>query len=63
MGFGEYHMNSVDLKNYENLCKDERQKCEHRTNNKNSNSVRHYKVDGSIFINCKKCDKKKHTLL
>ena len=51
MEFGEYHMSSIDLKNYKNLCKDERQKiivsrddneksigkkCEHRANNKNS---------------------------
>lgn len=64
-------MSSIDLKNYENLCKDERQKiivsrddneksigkkCEHRANNKNNSLVRQYKVDGSIFIDGKKCD-------
>ena len=64
-------MSSIDLNNYENLCKNERQKiivsrddneksigkkCEHRANNKNQSLVRQYKVDGSIFIDGKKCD-------
>ena len=62
---------SIDLKNYENLCKDERQKiivsrdeneksvgkkCEHRAINVNRSLVRQYKVDGNIFIDGKKCD-------
>lgn len=62
---------NINLKNYENLCKDERQKiivsrddneksvgkkCEHRATNKGGALVRQYKVDGNIFIDGKKCD-------
>lgn len=71
MDYGEKIM-SIDLNNYENLCKDERQKiivsrdddeksssgkkCEHRALNKNQSLVRQYKIDGNIFVEGKKCD-------
>lgn len=61
----------IDLNNHKNLCKDSRQKiivsrddkeksvgkkCEHKATNKNLSLVRHFKVDGDILIDGKKCD-------
>lgn len=62
---------SIDLNKHQNLCKDSRQKiivsrddkeksvgkkCEHKATNKNLSLVRHFKVDGDILLDGKKCD-------
>ena len=62
---------SIDLNKHQNLCKDSRQKiivsrddkeksvgkkCEHIATNENLSLVRHFKVDGDILLDGKKCD-------
>ena len=56
----------INLSDYENLCKDERQSiivsqdrkssCQHRAKNNLRSAVRQYKIDGNIIIDGNKCD-------